>query len=86
MAFKDEKVICQELYGTRKSFSALTVNCSVHNKPRELKLVSLELSGNEDSELFYHVCEPNDNAKRPTTPFCADWEWGGGMLGAHIQS
>jgi hypothetical protein len=40
---------------------------SAHNRPRKLKLVSLEAPGNEDSEYVFktsnHVCERNSNAK-----------------------
>jgi hypothetical protein len=33
-------------------FRVLNIDCSAQNSPRELKLVLLELSGNEDS-LYY---------------------------------
>jgi hypothetical protein len=59
-----------------------TDNCSAQNRSRELKLVSLEPPGNEDSEyvlkIFYHVCERNSNAKHLAKPF-STFE-GGGVL------
>jgi hypothetical protein len=56
-------------------FRTLNKNCSTHSRPRELKLVSLEPSGNEDFEYFtkiyYYVCERNGKAKScGNTIFC----------------
>ncbi len=47
-------------------FSALHEDCLAQDRPRELKLVSLEPLGNEDSEYvfnIFHDCEQNGNAK-----------------------
>ncbi len=34
---------------------SLITSCSAQNKPRELKLAQLELSGNEDSEYVFKI-------------------------------
>jgi hypothetical protein len=50
------------------------------DSPNKLKLVLLELSGNEDFQhvikIAYHVRAQNSSAKHPVTPFSA--AWGGG--------
>jgi hypothetical protein len=54
-------------------FCIFKSNCSAQKRPRQLKLVSLEPSGNADSEysskFFLHVCEQNGIAKCLATPF-----------------
>jgi hypothetical protein len=84
----DPSGFCQILVikcSSRIDFTSLNDDCSAQNKPRELKLVSLELSRNEDSEYvfkyFYPVCERNGKAKHLATPFSRDL-WGeGGAVG-----
>ncbi len=58
--FEDVKTICEELSGTRSQqkpirllFVALNDDCLAEDRPRELKLVSLEWLGNEDSGYVF---------------------------------
>jgi hypothetical protein len=47
-------------------------DCTAQKSPRELKLLPLELPGNEDFEylkFFKHICEQSGNTKRPAAPF-----------------
>jgi hypothetical protein len=63
--FKDKETVRQELYCARNQlkplkslFKPLKANGLVHSMPRELKLVSLELSGYEDSEYAIKIVLP----------------------------
>jgi hypothetical protein len=66
-------MICQELISW-KLFLLFEMFIAWPYMPREVKLVSLELFGNEDSE--YHVCERN--VQKPY--FLQPVGWGGWVM------
>jgi hypothetical protein len=47
----------------------LGVDCSAHNRPRELKLRRLELLGQEEPKFFTCVCAQKGNTKSLPTQF-----------------
>jgi hypothetical protein len=79
-----------QLAGTSQSvFPSLNCNCSVQNRYRELKLVSLEPPDNKDDEYFFVYLSTMSVTKLAMKPsgntiLCSLVGWGGGCMVRHM--